>query len=133
MPPTRQAPGWSVAPLFIVDDVAASAAHYRDQLGFSFERLWGEPPSFCMVQRAGAIVMLKELPAPGGARPNRVADPEGDLWDAYLWVEDADALHAEFAAKGVKIVRGLCSQAYGCRDFDIEDPNGYRLCFGHPL
>ena len=65
-----------------------------------------------MLKRAGSIVMLKELPAPGGARPNRVADPEGDLWDAYLWVEDADALHAEYAAKGVKIVRGLCSQAY---------------------
>lgn len=124
---------WSVAPLFIVDDVAATAAYYRDQLGFSFERIWGEPPSFCMVQRAGTVVMLKELPAPGGARPNRVADAEGELWDAYFWVEDADALHAEYAAQGVEIVRGLCSQGYGCRDFDVEDLNGYRLCFGHSI
>lgn len=124
---------WSVAPLFIVDDVAATAAYYRDQLGFSFETIWGEPPSFCMVQRAGTVVMLKELPGGGGVRPNRLVDPEGELWDAYFWVEDADALHAEFAARGVKIARGLCSQEYGCRDFDVEDLNGYRLCFGHSI
>lgn len=133
MTTTPKIRSWSVAPLFIVDDVAATAAYYRDQLGFSFERIWGEPPSFCMVQRAGTVVMLKELPAPGGARPNRVADAEGELWDAYFWVEDADALHAEYAAKGVEIVRGLCSQGYGCRDFDVEDLNGYRLCFGHSI
>ena len=34
-------------------------------------------------------------------------------------------------AKGVTIARGLCDQPYGCRDFDVEDCNGYRLCFGH--
>ena len=28
---------------------------------------------------------------------------------------------------------GACDQPYGCRDFDIEDCNGYRLCFGQDL
>jgi hypothetical protein len=36
-------------------------------------------------------------------------------------------------AKGVTIVRDLCNQPYGNRDFDIEDGNGYRLCFGHDI
>ena len=70
--------------------------------------------------------------ASGRIRPNRMADPEGGAWDAYIWVEDADALHAEFTSRSVKIVRDLCDQVYGCRDFEIDDYNGYRLCFGTP-
>ena len=51
-------PGWSIAPYFIVDDVVASANYYRDNLGFQYERFWGEPPCFCMVYRSGVVVML---------------------------------------------------------------------------
>jgi hypothetical protein len=31
----------------------------------------------------------------------------------------------------VTIARDIRDEPYGCRDFDIEDCNGYRLCFGH--
>jgi predicted enzyme related to lactoylglutathione lyase len=125
-------PRWAVAPYFLVDDVVATADYYRDRLGFDYDRVWREPPGFCMVRRSGVVVMLKQTPAPGLMRPNRRAEPQaGDHWDAYIWVDDADALHAEFKSKGVKITRGICDQHYGCRDFDVEDCNGYRLCFGH--
>lgn len=124
---------WSIAPYFLVDDVVATANYYRDQLGFHYERFWGEPPCFCMVQRSGVVIMLNQVRQAGVMRPNRLAFPEGEDWDAYIWVDDADALHAEFAAKGVKITRGLCNQPYGCREFDVEDCNGYRICFGHHL
>ena len=124
---------WSIAPFFIVDDVVATANFYRDKLGFRYERFWGEPPCFCMVSRGGVIIMLSQLPKTGLMRPNRIADPEGEAWDAYVWVDDADALYAEFTAKGVKIARHICDQPYGNRDFDIEDCNGYRLCFGHSV
>jgi uncharacterized glyoxalase superfamily protein PhnB len=62
-------------------------------------------------------------------RPNRVADPNGEAWDAYVWIENADALYNKFKGKGVQIVREICDQPYGNRDFDVEDCNGYRLCF----
>jgi uncharacterized glyoxalase superfamily protein PhnB len=62
-----------------------------------------------------------------------MADPDSDAWDAYVWVDDADALYDEFRAKGVRIARAICDQPYGNRDFDIEDCNGYRLCFGHNI
>ena len=124
---------WSIAPYLIVDDVVATADYYRDRLGFAYERLWGDPPTFCMVQRRGVIIMLSQLEQRGLMHPNRVGDPAGEAWDAYVWVDDADALHAEFQGRGVTIVRELCSQHYGCRDFEIEDCNGYRLCFGHPI
>ena len=121
---------WGVAPLFIVDDVVATANFYRDKLGFHYDRFWGDPPGFCMVKRSGIVIMLSQFDAPGSARPNHLADPHGEAWDAYVWVDDADSLCAEFKAKGVKIPRDICDQPYGCRDFDVEDCNGYRLCFG---
>jgi len=122
---------WSVAPYFIVDDVVATANFYRDKLGFHYDRFWGDPPCFCMVQRSGIVIMLSQFDTPGSGRPNRLADPNGEAWDAYVWVDNADSLCAEFKAKGVKMPRDICNQPYGCRDFDVEDCNGYRLCFGH--
>lgn len=126
-------PRWSIAPYFIVDDVVSTANYYRDMLGFQYDRFWGEPPGFCMVWRRGVVIMLSQLATRGAMRPNRTLDPCGDAWDAYVWVDDADALYAEFQAKGVKIARAICDQPYGCRDFDVEDCNGYRLCFGSNL
>ena len=124
-------PRWSVAPYFKVGDVVAAANFYRDQLGFAYERLWGEPPNFCMVHRNGVIVMLAQAAENGRANPHGSAEEEH--WDAYIWVDDADALISEYRSKGVRILRDICDQPYGCRDFDVEDCNGYRLCFGHTL
>jgi predicted enzyme related to lactoylglutathione lyase len=126
-----EAKRWSVAPYFIVDDVVATANFYKDKLGFQSDRFWGEPPCFTMVYRSGITIMLSQFEKTGLMRPNSAADPEGeDVWDAYVWVDNADALYEEFKGKGVKIAREICDQEYGCRDFDIEDCNGYRLCFG---
>lgn len=126
-------PRWAIAPYFIVDDVVATAAFYRDRLGFRYDRLWGDPPGFCMVSRRGVVIMLGQLERSGLMQPNSRADPHGEAWDGYVWVDDADALHAELRAANVTIVREICDQEYGCRDFTIEDCNGYRLCFGQPL
>jgi hypothetical protein len=70
-------PRWRIAPYFFVDDVVKTANDYRDQLGFEYERFWGEPPAFCMVYRRGVVIMLAQLEQKGGLRPNRLADPEG--------------------------------------------------------
>jgi uncharacterized glyoxalase superfamily protein PhnB len=122
-------PHWGIAPYFIVNDVVASANFYRDKLGFHYDRFWGEPPCFCMVKRNGIVIMLSQIANSGGPKPNA----KFDAWDAYIWVDDADGLYAEFKAKGIKIHRDLCDQEYGCRDFEVEDCNGYRLCFGQDI
>ena len=124
---------WFVAPYFLVHDVVTAAHYYRDVLGFSFERFWGEPPCFCMVERGGVVIMLSQVEKDVPLRPNSLANREGGAWDAYVWVRDADALHAEFVARGATIARAICDQEYGCRDFDVLDLNGYRLCFGQNL
>src|SRR3954469_22278838 len=91
---------WSVAPYFIVDDVVVTANFYRDKLGFHYERFWGDPPEFCMVMRRGIVIMLKQSQG--------LMHPNGNEWDAYVWVDDADALDDELKAKGVTIARELC-------------------------
>ncbi len=126
-------PRWTIAPYLIVDDVVTTANYYRDKLGFHYERFRDEPPSFCMVKRNGIVIMLAQLEQSGVMRPNRSVDSEGGAWDAYVWIDNADALHAEFRSKGVTIARDLCNQPYGCRDFEVDDCNGYRLCFGQDV
>src|SRR5438128_10938908 len=126
-------PRWSIAPYFIVDDVVTTANYYRDKLGFGYERFWNEPPSFCMVRRNGVIIMLAQLEQPGLKRPNHLADPEGGAWDAYIGVDHADALHAAFKSRGVRIARDMCAQPSGSRELDIEDCNVYRLRLAHDL
>jgi predicted enzyme related to lactoylglutathione lyase len=121
---------WSIAPYFIVDDVVTTANFYRDKLGFHYDRFWGDPPAFCMVNRSGIIIMLSQFPQKGGMHPNSLVAPDGEAWDAYIWIDNVDSLYQEFTAKGVTIARPICDQPYGNRDFDIEDCNGYRLCFG---
>jgi predicted lactoylglutathione lyase len=83
-PHTVVTPRWAVAPYFLVDDVVATANYYRDTLGFTFERFWGEPPCFCMVTRGGVVIMLSQSTSAGVMRPNHVADPKREAWDAYV-------------------------------------------------
>jgi len=121
---------WNVAPYFCVRDVVASANFYRDQLGFTYKRFWGDPPAFAMVTRSGIWIMLSQFET-SATNPNANHDPESQAWDAYIWVDSADDLEKEFRSRGVEIARALEDQPYECRDFEVLDRDGYRLCFGH--
>jgi predicted enzyme related to lactoylglutathione lyase len=131
--PSSEPKRWFVAPYFLVGDVVSSAHFYRDTLGFVFDRFWGDPPSFCMVKRGGIVIMLAEVEDKTLVRPNNLVARDGGTWDAYVWIDNADALHAELQARGAQIAREICDQPYGCRDFDVVDCNGYRLCFGQDI
>lgn len=83
----------SGASVFLVADVEKAAAHYRDALGFSFDRFWGDPPDFCMVWRGEFCVMLCRAPDRADIRP--ISTVVTSVWDAYFWVRGVDALHTE--------------------------------------
>jgi uncharacterized glyoxalase superfamily protein PhnB len=123
---------YGVAPYLIVDDINAAAEFYRDQLGFQFNQIWGDPPQFVIVRRDGASIMLKSIGSTGHSRPNNSVHPDA-CWDAYIRVKDADAIYDELRSRGVKIVREIEDTYYNCRDFDVEDNSGYILCFGQDL
>jgi len=42
-------------------------------------------------------------------------------------------LAAEFEASEVTLHRGLEEQPYGCRDFDVRDPDGHIIAFGEDM
>jgi len=120
-----------IAPYLLVEDVKKSADWYKEKLGFGYEKLWGEPPCFVMVRRDGITVMLKtpETTKKDFVRPNHTIHRDA-CWDAYVRVVGVEALYEEFKSRGVKIAREIEIAPYGNKDFDIEDCNGYVLCFG---
>jgi hypothetical protein len=118
----------SVAPVLLVRDVVASANYFRDRLGFTYDRLWGEPADFCMVQRDDLTVMLSQAPAGARLVPHwRVVDK---MWNAYFWVHDVEALYAEFRGAGAHIDYELGLKPYGVLEFGIQDLDDHDIGFG---
>lgn len=118
----------AVAPVLLVRDVGASANYFRDKLGFSYDRLWGEPPNFCMVRRDGHTVMLSQAPAGVKLIPHwRVVE---QMWNVYFWVNDVEALYVEYKQSGARIDYQLGLKPYGVKEFGIQDLDGHDIAFG---
>jgi len=49
--------------------------------------------------------------------------------DAYIWVNDLDALHAELKGRDAKIIEAPVVRVYQCYEMVVEDNFGFRLCF----
>jgi hypothetical protein len=67
--------------------------------------------------------------APNRLRRIRTSTPTS-LLDAYLFVEDAEALFAEYGACGVAFTRGLDNTPWDSREFVVKDCDGRLLAFG---
>jgi hypothetical protein len=117
--------------VLLVKDVVKAANHYRDAMGFAYERFWGEPPSFVILYRDGMYLMLKQVEDARHVVPHWTVSEQ--LWDAYFWVSGVDALHAEFVRRGAKIDYGPCDQPYGCREFGVQDLDGHDIGFGEVM
>jgi len=118
----------SSAAVLLVKDVVAAADHYRDKLGFAYDGFHGEPPSFCILRRDGYYLMLKQADDPKHVIPHWTMSEK--LWNVYFWVNDADQLCRELRERGATIDYGPCDQPYGCREFGIQDLDGYDIGFG---
>ena len=127
----------SIAPMLAVQDVAATAAYYRDSLGFeiSFVAESETLPGYAAVSRDGCE--LHFLGDPG-------RDPSDVRSGMNVAVSDVDLLYAEFRERGAfddEFPRHLDAirehppedKTYGMRDIIFVDPNGYILVFGHPV
>ena len=133
---TRRATIEVLAPLLAVPDVAATAAWYRDQLGFELAFLLDEPglSPFAVLFRGEAEVQLWE---------GDVASEPGAKGGLSITVDDVDALYDEWRRRGALpdgFPRSFAAirehppedKAYGRRDFFLVDPNGYILNVGSP-
>ena len=121
----------AISPFFIVGDVKRTVAFYRDRLGFdvTFQEP-GSQPFFAIVRRGGVQLFLKSnqglAPLPNATRHPSMR------WDAYVHAPDPDALAAELQDAGVAFSEPLQDTHDGLRGFEITDPDGHVLFFGHP-
>ncbi len=120
-----------VSPFFIVRNVPAALAFYRDQLGFeiTFQGPFADDIFFGIVERGRSMIMFKDVGIE--PLPNCKREP-GARWDAYFYVPDPDALAAEFASRNVKFLQPLMNNSDDLRGFEIEDADGHVLFFGRP-
>jgi hypothetical protein len=108
-----------VAPVLTVHDLGAALARYR-LLGFA-ARL-GEPAQYGFAGRGAVQLHLQ----PG--------DPGETGGVVYLYVSDADAVHAEWTSAGVRgRFIGPHDTPYGLREFVYTDPDGIVHRVGSPL
>lgn len=125
----------AIAPFFIVKDVPAALAFYRDRLGFEIIFQGPEPNDifFGIVRRDAAMIVIKSVgvdPVPNYTRDVGLGWP---AWDAYLVVPDPDALAAEFSSRNVEFWQPIKEDGDdGLRGFAVRDADGYVLYFGRP-
>lgn len=115
-----------ISPQFFSTDLAATLAYYRERLGFACVGTWHEPPVYAIVARDNQHIHFRCAPAPV-PQPGKLDD---ELLDAYLRVADADALYAEYVARGVEFTRHLANMPWNSREFVVRDCDGRLLAFG---
>lgn len=110
------------AAILPVRDLRAALEHYR-RLGFTVHEHEGGGYGF--VERDNIEVHLGHVPA---------LDPSTNLGAVYLYVDSADALHAEWRAAGVggQLVEPIDTD-YGLREGAHIDHDGNRVRFGSRL
>jgi uncharacterized glyoxalase superfamily protein PhnB len=118
-----------IAPQFFSVDIPRTLDYYKDKLGFECLGTWQDPPVYAIVARDQRAIHFRcaEPPTPN---PDKYAD---ELLDAYLRVEDIDALYAEYAARGVEFARELANTPWHTREFVVKDCDGRLLAFGTNL
>jgi hypothetical protein len=110
-----------IAPIVTVHDVDAALTRYR-RLGFATEL--DEPAQYGFAERGPVQLHLQ---------PGDPSDPRGTGGVVYLYVSDADVLHAEWTSAGVEgRFMGPHNTPYGLREFVYTDPDGIVHRVGSP-
>ena len=116
------------APVLLVKDLPKSLAYWRDKLGFTDQKVFGHPPNFAMVKRDDFTVMLAQVEADKTFVSNwHIVEK---MWDVYFWVDDAEAIYAEFQASGAIIDYTLYVAPHGVKEFGIQDLDDHDIAFG---
>jgi len=105
-------------PVLFVPDVKATAAWYRDVLGFEWD--FGDDDYSVVWRDNSAIHFAKGEQPPTGVQ-------------LFQWVLDVDAYHREVTGRGAEVAVEPADRPYGLRDFTVRDPNDVDVVFGQDV
>jgi uncharacterized glyoxalase superfamily protein PhnB len=115
----------AAVPEIHVSTAAAARQFYSDKLGFTCANAWRpdetkDDPCYMAFVRDGVWLQVTSF--------------KGTLGTCvYVYVDDVDTLHAEFASKGVADLSPVEDQTWGTREFAVTDPDDNTLRFGQQL
>jgi catechol 2,3-dioxygenase-like lactoylglutathione lyase family enzyme len=119
----------SIVPVLRVADVERCMVWYREILGFSVDPFPAAAPyEFCILRRDAAEVMLRRT------RTSSPRTPTAHDWDVYLRLEGGELTALlDHARRRTPLVRGPELMPYGQIEFELEDPEGHRICVAEVL
>ncbi len=109
-----------VMPRIPTTDINRSISYYEEVLGF--RPAWRTTDDNLAAVASGEIEMFLLIAWHGEGSP--------PAQSAYVYVEDPDALCAEYTQAGANIVETVNSRPSGMRDFTLLDPDGHRFTLG---
>jgi hypothetical protein len=93
--------------------------------------VYGDPPDFAIADREQALIFLALCGEPERIVPNwRIVDK---IWNAYIRVDDVEAVCAEVQERGAGIDYTIYNAPSGFREFGVQETDGHDIAFGQPL
>jgi lactoylglutathione lyase len=107
-----------------VEDPRRSQSFYEEVFGLPL--IWEDEDSAVFRFENTIVNLLKISAARDLIEPGSVAGGEtGSRFQLTIWVDDADALSAELAKRGVELLNGPMSREWGVRTASFTDPDGH--------
>lgn len=125
-----------LTPLIQVFDMPASVAFYCGILGFEIimQSRAGDHFDWAMLKLDGAYLMLNTAYESDNRPKTPDASRQAAHQDTTLYFDcpDLDEAYEYMLSKGIAIERPVIRD-YGMRQLSVNDPDGYGLCFQHPV
>ena len=127
----------SLTPLLQVYDMPTSAAFYREKIGFEIviQSQPGEHFHWALLRLGEVELMLNTMFESDEERPVRL-DPYRIMGHSdttlYFACEDVDEAWKDLRSKDVMVAKPVIRD-YGMKQITVIDPDGYELCFQHPV
>ena len=107
-----------------VEDPRRSQSFYEDV--FELSAVYEDDNSAAFKFENMIVNLLRTPAAHGLIDPAVVASREsGSRFQLSIWVDDADAVCAELATRGVELLNGPMNREWGMRTASFADPDGH--------
>jgi catechol 2,3-dioxygenase-like lactoylglutathione lyase family enzyme len=115
----------------LVADLGESKKFYQDAFGLTAQH---EDAGSVMFRFKNMYVFLHEAPVAGGPPADTVLElAEAGCGQFAIIVQDVDAVGAELAERGVRVISGPSDRDWGMRTVTFADPSGHVWEIAQPV